>query len=563
MRRAVAIVLCLLVIFSLAAAAQAASRASKIVVSAAVSGDGTCQVAVDIHLVLETAIDSLDFPIPKNARNVTVNGSSARTSRSADVLNVDLSRLVRNVTGAFSLRLQYTLPDLVAFDELEKLQLTLPLLSGFSYPVDAMEFTVNLPGEILHKPVFSSSYFQQSIEESLTYSVSGMSVSGSIQEQLKDLESLTMTLEVPQEQFPQEVTAQWTVDLPDIAMIVLAVLAALYWLIFLRCAPFLRKRSAQPPAGCTAGELSCVVTGQGSDLTMMVLSWAQLGYILVHLGDSGRVTLHKRMDMGNERSAYEVRIFRSLFGKRQSIDGTGYHYASLCRKIAVTPGDVRDLFRKGSGNPKLFRVLCAGIGFFGGIRLGIALAGNALLGILLIALLAVFGAVSAWFIQEWARGLHLRNPLALVTGLGLCLLWLLIGMMAELLNVAACVAGAQLLCSLAWVYGSRRTQTGRNSVAQVLGLRSYLKHLSAQDMKRISKIDPDYFFTMAPYALALGVQKHYAQAFGKKRLNGCPYLTTGMDAHMSAAEWMHVMQRTVDSLDFRQKRLPLERLMGR
>jgi len=141
--------------------------------------------------------------------------------------------------------------------------------------------------------------------------------------------------------------------------------------------------------------------------------------------------------------------------------------------------------------------------------------------------------------------------------------WLLLGMMANLLNVALCVAGAQLLCSLAWVYGSRRTQTGRGNVAQVLGLRSYLKHLSAQDTKRISKIDPDYFFTMAPYALALGVQKQYAQAFGKKRLSGCPYLTTGMDAHMSAAEWMHVMQRTADSLDARQKRLPLERLMGR
>ena len=76
-------------------------------------------------------------------------------------------------------------------------------------------------------------------------------------------------------------------------------------------------------------------------------------------------------------------------------------------------------------------------------------------------------------------------------------------------------------------------------------------------------MDPDYFHTMAPYALALGVQHRFTKAFGPRKLSSCPYLTTGMDGHLTAAEWMRLMERAVDSLDARHKRMPIERLLGR
>ena len=566
MRRIAVCILCIMLLVSLAAPAAAASSASKVSVAATVSGDGSCQVTVDVALVLESAVTELYFPLPRYARNITVNGSSARVTRKGDVANVNITGLVKGVTGSVTLRLQYSLNNLVQYvqyDEVNKLELQLPLLSGFSLPVDAMDFTINFPGQISGKPIFSSGYFQQSIEEDISYTMTQATITGSLKTKLKDQETLSMTLEVPEEVFPQNVTRQWSMGIPDIAMVVMAALAALYWLIFLRCAPFLRSRYAVPPAGCTAGELSCVLMGQGSDLTMMVLSWAQLGYILIHLTDSGRVTLHKRMEMGNERSSYEVKIFRSLFGKRRTVDGSGYHYANLCQRVAVFPGDVADYFRKGTGNPRIFRILCAGIGLFGGVGLGIAMAGNALLGFLLVAIMAIFGAVSAWIIQDWVRGLHLRNRVALLLGLGLVGLWLIFGLMSNRLNVAACVAGAELLCGLAWFYGGRRIPNGRRTVSQVLGLRAFLRKLTPKDIKQLRQMDPDYFHTMAPYALALGVQRRFTQAFGNHKLGSSPYLTTGMDGHLTAKEWMHLLERAADSLDARHKRLPIERLLGR
>lgn len=563
MRKITAAVLALILVLSLALTVSAATGITGGAVTATVSSDSSCLVTMDLQLHLDAGQQNLLFPLPSNAKSITVNGKPARTTHSGDIRNVKLSSVLGNVAGDFTIRLQYTLTGVVDYDDANKLFLTLPLLSGFNYPINGLSFTVTLPGEIIREPVFTSGYYSQTIESSLVFRIEGTSITGTVIDELKDRETLTMRMEVSEETFPQNPVRQWSMGVEEIIMIVLAALAVVYWAVFLRSLPFLSRRSAVPPEGYTAGELSGLLTGCGNDLTMMVFSWAQLGYVLIHVGDSGRVTLHKRMDMGNERDPEEVHIFRTLFGNRRYIDGTGYHYANLCRKTAAGSANTRDLYQRSSGNPKGFRILCAGIGLLSGISLGRAIVGNALLGILLIAILAVLGGISAWLMQDWVKGLHLHDKSALTLGLGLAALWSLLGTMAGIWNVTVCVSAAQLLCGLACAYGGRRTALGRQTVSQFLGFRKYLKRLSPKDALRISKTDPDYFFTMAPYALAMGVQKSFAASFKGKRLSSCTYLTTGMDGHMTAAEWCQLMERAVQSLDHRQKRLFLERFLSK
>jgi hypothetical protein len=530
--------------------------------TAAFQQNGSCLVTLELNLHLEGDSQNLQYPLPGNARSVTINGNSARTSQSGGLLLVKLSQFVGNVTGDYTLRLQYTLPGLVNYDEDGKLMLTMPILSGFHQPIQGLKFTFTLPGDITTKPAFTSGYYQQTIESNIVYTVDGNTLTGTVSTELKDRENLSMTLPVSEELFPQNPVKQWRIGLDDMLMVILAVLALLYWLIFLRCAPLVGWRSTVPPAGFAAGELSELFAGRGSDLTMMVFSWAQMGYLLIHLQDGRRVILHKRMDMGNERDAEEVRLFRALFGKRRSVDGASYHYANLCKKSEAASGK-SFLYKPTSGNPRVFRLLCAGIGVLGGISLGSALAGEAVLGVLLMALLAALGGISAWVMQDWVKGLHLRDKSALYLGLGLALVWCLLGLVTGILNVTACVAGAQLLCGLAAAYGGRRTAIGRQTLSQALGLRRYLKKLPPKEALRVLRHDPEYFFDMAPYAMALGVGKEFSAAFKKKRLGACPWLTTGMDGHMTASEWYRLMLRTEQLLDARQKRLFLERLTGR
>lgn len=562
MRRAAAALAALLFIMALATGVSASS-ASSVSSSAVVSTDGTCKVSVTVNLNLDSAVDKLSYPLPSGARGVTVNGTSVRTYKADGALQADISRLVKGLTGSFSLTFSYTLSGCVATDELGRTIVTVPLLSGFTYPIDSLSFNVTLPGDASGKPTFTSGYYQSSIESILEYSVSGQTVSGYSTGTLKDLETMSISVEMPAELFPQQQVQEWSVEFDDIAMYVCAGLALLYWLIFLRCLPPRYVNCAIASESHTAGELCSVLTAQGADLTMMVMTWAQLGYVLVHLDGHNRVMIHKRMEMGNERSGFENRVFRSLFGKKQTVDGTSYHYATLCKKVRATPANLSDHFRKGSGNPKIFRVLACGIGVFAGMSLGLAMGKGTFLSGLSVFLMVSFGTVSSWLIQSGAYAMLLREKRKLWISLGCCAAWLLLGALAGEFGIAVIAVSAEILSGLAAAYGGRRNDIGRQAVAQVLGLRRYLCKAPKGEFQRITRNAPDYFYSMAPYAQALGIGKRFAAQFGSMQLPGCPYLTTGRDGHRTALEWMELMDEAVTRLDARQKRLLIERLMLR
>ena len=556
LRRITLFLTALILMLALSVSASANVGASQVQITAVLDADGSAQVSITAVLYLDST-EGLTFPVPANARGITLNGKGVSTRSGGEFLRVDLSRM-----GGNALSLHYTVPNTVSYNEKGRPQLTLPLLCGFSYPMEGLQFYLTVPEAITATPHFYSGYHQQSLTD-LVWEKSGNQITGALNSTLKDHETLSVTLELSENTFPKSRVEPWSAGLEDTIAFVLMGLAVIYWFIFLRCAPHIRRKTALPPAGCTAGQLRCILTGQGADLTMMVFSWAQLGYVLIHCQRSGKVVLHKRMDMGKERSEFENRIFRSLFSKKNSVDSTGYHYARLCRKVAASRSCDQELFRKTSGNPIGLRALAVGAGIMSGASLAIGLAGDALLAVLVILLFGIVGGIAAWMMQEWVQGLHLRNTKLLILALSIGLGWILLGFMAGEAGLAAGMVAFQLLVGLGWAYCGRRTPIGRQNTAQVLGLRAWLSKMPQEDLDRIENTDPDYFFTMAPYALALGVDTAFAKQFGRRKLSPCSWLTSGMDGHMTALEWSREMRRAADSLDERQKRLPWERLMGR
>lgn len=563
MRRIAAVLALVLLLSAMIPNVHAATGASGINSYTTVSSDGTCQVTVTVTFHLETAVGELYFPIPSNARDISVGGERASTRRSGDILQVDLSRKYGGMVGDFAVTMSYHLPNSVAYNEDEQLILTLPLLSGFAYPVDMLNFQITLPpGTEIVDPVFTSTYRNTAIQQSMVIAIDGTKINGVLNLPTNDHESLHMLLEVSPDVFPQKQIIEWTLNIEDMAMTVLAILAVVYWLVFLRCLPPRRIRRGTAPEGYTAGDMGSVLTMRSCDLTMMVLTWAQLGYILIHLDDNGRVVLHKRMDMGNERSAYENRIFKALFGKRRSVDGTGYHYAQLCQKVAAGKPNISGLLRRGSGNPVIFRALMALIGLFAGTSLAGALAGDSFIGILLMIIFAPVGVIVSWVIQEAGTVLHLRFQGKKTTAAICSAVWLALGILSGEWNVALIVIAAQWAAGIAAAYGGRRTEVGRQVMSQTLGLRRYLKTVSRADLQRILRSNPDYYYNLAPYALALGVDQRFSKNMGGMRLGNCPYLTTLMDGHMTALEWSRLLRTAVNTLDERQSRIFLEHLLG-
>lgn len=562
MRRTACFALILIIAFSFALVAEAATSATGISGFATVASDGSCQISLTATIHVENTGEKLTFPVPAEASNVTLNGSRARAPKQGQVRQVDLSGITGTMTGDFSINISYTLQDVIRYTDLDTLELQLPLLSGFGYPTQKMDFSVSLPGVPEGRPSFSSGYHQSDIEKDMTYTITGNTISGNFSKALKDHETLTMTLPVTDTMFPQSVLKVQNTDAMSLAMWVCAGLALVYWLLFLRNIPPLWQRSTEPPEGFSAGEVGCILCGQGIHLSMMVLTWAQLGYVLIQTERSGRVLLHKRMEMGNERSETEQRLFKKVFGKRQLADTSGDNYAELCRLCAKRPGSVQELMHPHSGNLQVFRFLVSGIGLFGGISLAMTLFGGAALQGFFMVLFAILGAISAWFIQGWLCCLLLWDRRGLWTGLGSMALWLAIGLIAQQFTTALWTILGLALCGIFLGLGGRRTELGRQSMGQLLDLRRYLRTVSRAELQRICGSDPDYFFRLAPFALALGVHKNFGKQFGTARLPGCPWLTSGMDAHMTALEWAQVIEQAVDAMDARSRQLPLEKFIA-
>ena len=559
MRKIGAILFVIFLLVSLTVTASAATGAS-VNATANVSADGKSQVNLALTLHMDGSTDKLYFPLPAGASGVRVNGSRVSASKEGDVLKINLSRFVKGITGDVSVNIQYDLHGLVTETEIGTLQLQLPLLSGFEYPVSSLQFSVSLPGAVNTLPAFSSGYHQTAIEQHLTYQVNGTTISGNSLKELKDHETLMMTLPVDETLFNRVVVQTESALVARIGMLVCALAGLAYWLLALRFVPR-RQRCTEPPEGFTAGHLGCIMGSGGLDLTMMVFTWAQLGYILIQPDRRGKVLLHKRMDMGNERSDTEMRTFRNLFGSRQMIDATGSRYAALAASLISRSGGVQELFRKRSGNPKVFRVLLCGVGLFGGSGIGAVLGSGAALQWFLIVVLGAFGAFSGYIIPTWTDSGIFRNKKTVFGGVILCLLWVILGLAAGCADLGITMGLILLIGGVLYGWSGLRTELGKYTAGQFLGLRRYLKGKDKTLFKRACEGNPDYFFRMVPYAMALGVGKAFAQAVGREKLERCPYLTSGMDGHMNAAGWNEKLTQTAAVMDARTENRHMEKLL--
>ena len=550
--------LCCILIIGCAVPALADNVASYVDNITTLNSNGSCQVTLQVTIHLDSAVENLTFPLPLGAKNVSVNGNPAKAVKADGALQVDISDIVGGFGGDYALRFDYSMENVVIYAE-EKLNLELPVLCGFAYPVNAMDFAISFPTDVETRPYFVGGYRQSTLENIMTIAVTGNLISGSINQPLEDKETVTLVMEVTETMFPLVSTYERTGNPEVIPMLIIGALALLYWMLTLRNLPLFYRRQPTPPEGVSAGELGCRLTFAGADLTMMVFHWAQLGYLVIQTDDK-RVILHKRMDMGNERSLFEVKTFKALFGKRSSIEGTGMQYARLCQKVArQVPGE-RAMCAKKSGNIKVFLFLNCVIQVFAGVCFAMNLTSRPLLQVILSVLLGALGLFTAWKVQSGMYRFHLRDKRPLYLAVAVGLVWLIAGLVSGVFLIGLLTLLVQAIAGLAAAYGGKRSLMGKQNMEQILGLRSFLKNVSKEEMELLRKNDPEYFFNMAPFAMALGVDAPFAQRYGRKKLPPCPYLLTRKTGRYTAETWDKMLRHTAALLDARYRRMEWEKI---
>ena len=526
---AVALLCCLL----LSIPALALTAATDVSGNAAVAADGSCRIEMTIILQVEGAQTHLTFPWPADAKDVTLGGQPVEVFVGDEKLQV---RLPSMPAGRHTLLLHYELPSVLQFTKTGTL-LSVPLLSGFSLPIEKMTFTVTLPGDVTHRPAFISGYHQEQIR--LATVIDGNTIQGTTTSMLKDHETLRMDMEVDEALFQvqkQPLLTGW-----GWATVVLLVLAMAYFCLTMLPKFYRHSRSFTAPEGITAGEVGCCLTGSGTDLSMMVLSWAQLGYLELELDKRGRLLLHKRMEMGNERSYHEGRIFQILFGKRDMVDATSAHFTRIYRKVAVRCPLRRQLYQPYSGDLRIFQGLCVLAGLCGGVQMG----GENILWMMLFGLLALIFSCG---IQAGCKCIPLRNKMPMLVSVLCGGLWVLLGWLIDCTALAVVMVAFQFLAGIFAAYGGKRSQLGQRVLKQLLGLRQHMLAASAFDLQVLQQKNPNYFYEMVPYALAMGIDRQFARRFDPKTaLPECGWLRGA--GKMSPQQCAAKLRQIADLLD--------------
>ena len=578
MTRFLALLSCLILVLSLCVGASAADNTSATTVNifATVSSNGNCDVTTTVTLHLETPQSRLTFPIPVEASNVALNGSPVLTEKNDQARFVNLKRILGGMTGDFSFTISYsmhgmvdTLPsentaetDTAEETPLKRLRLELPMLAGFPYPIEELQFSINLPGPVAQNPTFISGYHQANIEKDLTYTISGNNIAGRSWAPLKDHETLVMNLNTTEEMFPQT-----RAELPDAEGImtliwIFAGAALLFWILFLRNLPPFWGHPAVAPEGFGAGQMGTILTMAGADLSLMIFSWAQLGYVDLRMDRRGKVLVMKRMDMGNERTAFEQKCFLKLFSRKDLVDTSSLAYQKLHQTIALQNSAPQLLLSRGNLKVLIFRIIMAVAGLLSGACFGIYLGIMLDYGWFFMCVLACIGSFCSWHIQAWPQGVFLHHRSSFYVALILCLLWLALGIAIGQFNLALIVVLLQVVAGLLAAFGGRRTEEGRMAMGQVLSLRRYFRKLTTYQVHQMCQGNPELFFDLIPYAIALGQEDVFARRFGPSRLPLCPYLYSSNTKGLTARQWSQLMRIVLEGMTARQKRLPMEAVLS-
>ena len=493
-----------------------------VTISCTVNESGRAYVQQTLELSILGSLQEIAFTFPADAKSPKVEGYKTKSAMENGVRVLRVSSDT-GFTGTLTFQLSYNQTGLVTAGEASQ-TIQLPLLSPQAYPIQALSFSVTFPEDFASTPSFESGYYKDVIEDLMTVSSSGGVVTGILTTPLNDNDTLTLSLTLPEGYF----AGNFGEGIGSVVLLVLSILFALlgllYWFRLLRNKTLRVSARSLPPDGVNPGDLPFLLAGGDADFNMLVSYWASLGYVSFFINQAGHVIIRRRMEMGNERRAYERKLFLLLFGDESYCDGASLHYKKVGSKaMAVIPRYwARRIFDKRSGSPFLAQLLCCLACACSTTLAMDALAPESMHFLFLIAsFIAGFAfsyclqkAASAYYLNDWVR-----------TGIGVScgFLLLLVGLLGGAGLATVIAGGASAFVGWQTAHGGRRKPEGDDIVAQTLGFRRFLLNATDHHAQQMLRRDPQYFYKMLPYAEAMGQGRRFTALFHGVRLETCPW----------------------------------------
>lgn len=518
-----------------------------------VSKDGVAKVIQQIDMGFIGVVDKIRFSVPENASDARVEGYDADSDEKAGLQYLTVSTK-HGFTGNQSFRVVYTLTGMITAAEGSQ-KFEFPLLTMQDYRVGLLTYGVEFPEPVTTRPRYHSTYYTNIAEQFMTVRTEGNWVVGMMNQIMRDNDSLTMTLTVPNGFFSGDFTESSLPTVLTVITLILLALALLYWFRFLRNAPMKIRTRTLPPDGVNPGDLPFLIAGGDTDFNMLVSHWAVLGYLSIFVTKSGHVLLRRRMDMGNERRVPEQKLFALLFADGNVCDGASIRYKRVGEKAmqVVRSYWSKRLYERGSGSPLVAKALCwlscalaamaamdgiapgGGYGFF----MFLALVAGAAMGMM------IGSAWGEYYLSHWLQA---------GVGGGCVVLMLIIGLAGGGMSAVFPAVLVTLLLGRQTCHGGLRRPYGDEVIEQTMGFRKFVLHASEHHVLQMQVRDPQYFYKLLPYAEAMGQGKRFTALFHDCKLEHCQWYEAERGVPGSAAVFYDHYKATLDMLNLSIKK---------
>ncbi len=524
------IIFCLALLTGSVMAADAKVDTMKIALT--VDENGTARADTNLHLTFPETQNSFTIVLGSHISGVHLDGYHAKFSRSASKTSATISAEY-GLPKEMDLHLTYMIHNTVQPSS-DAQHFSVRLLGGIpEADIQKLTVSVKMPKPFSAIPEFSSGYYAESIDNYLTTMVSedGILTATSTEAMLAG-ETLDLHLDMEHDYFTVHNVAGRTLLVDKIAMIVLALLGAIYWWRSVRSPLPRQERKSQPPMGVEPGVANMLMVNDTPDLALMVLYWAASGYLRVSRLHGGQVEFTQRIPMGNERSTYEQAIFSRLFSHVSNVtaNSSTWHTAEKKADKAARVYWRNRIYERKSGNPNILRTIAVFMCGFAALSCADRAIPSMSLRALPLAGITLLGVVWGILLQFAAYRLPMRKkkmPLILFAS---CLVLLILGWQLtgdQGILLAATIYS--LLTALVLVFGSRRKEEGTQILSDLLGWRRYLRTLTPAAAQQLLQSDPQYFYRNLLYAEALGVGRQFTHAFKDCRLDECAFFEQSED----------------------------------
>ena len=537
-----------------------------------VDNNGTCRFSVTGVVNFHQSVTEFVIPLGQNVSNAEAEIYNT-TVRKVNGVSALVFEREAGFDGEMNVTWHYTVRNTVSTSSDNQI-FSVPLLAAQDGDVAGLTYTIQMPDTFTQNPVFTSGYYADGIDNYMDVSISEGTITAKVNQTLMAGDALTMSLTTEPGYFSMRNAAGRTVTVDTILLVLCFPLAVGFWIWKLRFGlPKLSVRS-HPPTGAKAGVLRYIITADQPDLAQLCANWADAGYLAIRFTADRHVCLQQSMPMGNEREAYETKIFQALFSKGPKVYAGSRKYESV-EQYAAKPVEHfwrQRLYKKQRARTWPLRL----IGLLGGFAASLCAADTAIssfpLRLLPVILLTLLGGVLCWYVQRAALCCLRRSAKRELTGGILSALLLQIG--AAIAGTGGVMLGAiilQILVGLMLALGVCRSINGVETLEQIWGLRRYLAKFKAKDAQELQGRASSYYYQMLPYAHVLGVGGKFTKAFAGITLEPClwytdedkPYLRDPLQFYQSFRQCDRVMHREDQPGLLQRLQLRLQRMSAR